>query len=122
MGNNNEKDRIGVKHILFLQFIVVIYTLSGVAGKLASGYEFLSTCFILFYGLEILILGIYALLWQQVIKRFDLSVAYANRSVALLWSVVWASLIFHETVTIKNLIGVAIVIAGTMIVNGEANE
>lgn len=122
MGNNIEKGRIGVKHILFLQFIVVIYTASGVAGKLASGYEFLSAGFILFYGLEILILGIYALLWQQVIKRFDLSVAYANRSVALLWSVVWASLIFHETVTIKNLIGVAIVIAGTMIVNGEANE
>ena len=82
----------------------------------------MSPGFILCYGIEILILGVYAILWQQIIKRFDLSVAYANRSIALLWSMIWAVLLFHETVTVKNLIGVVIVIAGTMIVNGEANE
>ena len=112
----------GLRDILLLQLIVVIYTLSGVAGKFASGYAYLSPGFILWYGLEIVILGVYAILWQQIIKRFDLSVAYANRSIALFWSMLWAVLLFHETVTVKNMIGVAIVIAGTMIVNGEVNE
>lgn len=111
-----------LKDLLILQIIVVIYTLSGVASKFAAGYTFLSLGFVLCYGLEILILGVYAILWQQIIKRFDLSIAYANRSVALLWSMIWAVMLFHETITVKNMIGVAIVITGTILVNGEAND
>ena len=110
------------KNLLLLQGIVIIYTLSGVAGKYASGYPAFSLGFIVCYGVEILILGVYAVLWQQIIKKFDLSVAYANRSIALLWSMLWATILFRERVSIQNLIGVAIVIAGTMIVNGEDHE
>lgn len=114
--------KAGIVNLILLQAIIVIYTLSGVVGKFASEYVFLSLKFILFYGLEILILGIYAILWQQIIKRFDLSIAYANRAIALLWSMVWAILFFGETITLKNMIGVIIVIAGTIIVNSEIYE
>lgn len=86
---------------------------------MASKGTFLSLQFFVFFGLEVFILGIYAILWQQVIKRFDLSVVYANRSVSLVWSLMWAVLIFHEVVTIQNIIGGAIIILGTMIVNKE---
>ena len=75
--------------------------------------------FILYYGLEMMILGIYAIVWQQLIKKFEISVAYANKAMGLLWSIVWAILIFKDAVTIKNVIGVVIVIIGTMIVNSE---
>ena len=61
----------------------------------------------------------YAVVWQQLIKKFDISVAYANKAMGLLWSIVWAILIFNETITIKNVIGVVIVIVGTIIVNSE---
>ena len=108
-----------IKSILLLQLVVMIYTLSTVAAKFASGFAFLSPGFIGCYGLEIVILGVYALLWQQIIKRFDLSVAYANRSIALLWSMLWAVVFFHETVTIQNVIGAAVVIAGTIVVNTD---
>lgn len=111
--------KISLKNIAILQAIIMIYTLSTVAAKFASGAEFLSLKFIICYGIEILILGIYAILWQQIIKRFDLSVAYANRAIGLLWSLVWATLFFNEVVTIKNVIGVIIVIIGTMIVNSD---
>ena len=114
-----EKKRISLKNILILQLVIVIYTLSGVAAKGAAGYETLSWQFILFYGMEIAILGVYAILWQQIIKRFDLSVAYANRSMAILWSLVWAVIFFHERVTINNVLGVLIVLAGTILVNTE---
>ena len=66
-----------------------------------------------------MILGVYAIVWQQLIKKFEISVAYANKAMGLLWSIVWAILIFKDTVTIKNVIGVVIVIIGTMIVNSE---
>ena len=65
------------------------------------------------------ILGVYAILWQQMIKRFDLSVAYANRSMAILWSLVWAVVFFHERITINNVLGVLIVLAGTVLVNTD---
>lgn len=119
---NNGKKIITFKNIICLQLIVMIYTMSGVASKFAAGYNFLSIKFILFYGLEILILGIYAILWQQIIKKFDLSIAYANRSIALAWSMIWAVIFFGEHITKKNIIGVLIVIVGTIIVNSDVNE
>ena len=111
--------KISWKSIAVLQFAVMIYTLSGVAAKNAALYEPLSWQFIAFYGLEIAILGIYAIVWQQLIKKFDLSIAYANRSMAILWSMVWAVLFFGEKITVKNIIGVFIVLAGTMIINSD---
>ncbi len=114
-----EKKKISLKQILVLQLVVVIYTLSSVAAKGAAGYELLSWQFIFFYGLQFGILGVYAILWQQMIKRFDLSIAYANRAMAILWSLVWAVVFFHEEITINNIIGVVIVLAGTMLVNSD---
>lgn len=113
--------RIRLKEIAALQFAVMIYTLSGVAAKNAALYEPLSWGFIICYGIEIAILGVYAILWQQMIKKFDLSVAYANRSMAILWSMIWAVLFFGEVITVKNILGVIIVLAGTMIINSDEN-
>lgn len=106
-----------IKNILMLQAVVVIYTLSSVVAKLATGKELFSFSFFLFYGLEIAILGVYAILWQQMIKRFDLSIAYANRAMALLWSALWAVLLFREGLGPKQVAGIVLVILGTVIVN-----
>lgn len=119
---NTEKKKITVRLILIIQLSVMVYTLSGVVGKFAAGYSFLSLPFVALYGLEILILGGYAIVWQQIIKRVDLSVAYANRSLALLWSMLWSALIFQESISAQNLIGVAVVIAGVMLVNSNGKE
>ena len=53
-----------------------IYTTSGVFSKLASQREFLSPGYIAFLGCTVGVLGIYAVLWQQIIKRMDVSLAY----------------------------------------------
>ena len=125
MSNKTEKKLLDtnkkniIRNILILQAIIAVYTLSTVAAKFASGKEFLSIEFILLYGVEILILGIYAILWQQIIKKFQISIAYANRAMSLLWAILWAIVFFHEEVTIKNVIGVIIVIIGTIIVNKD---
>lgn len=109
-----------VKNILVLQAVVVIYTLSSVVAKFATGKELFSFSFFLFYGLEIGILGVYAILWQQMIKRFDLSVAYANRAMALLWSALWSVLLFEEGLGPKQVAGIVLVILGTVIVNADS--
>ena len=116
------KKKTTIKDILVLQIVIAIYTLSTVMAKQASGQPLFSVGFFGFYGAELLILGIYALLWQQMIKKFELSVAYTNRAMALLWSLIWAVVIFKDNITVKNVIGVALVIAGTIIVNGGRTE
>ncbi len=111
--------KIRFRQILVLQLVVMIYTFSSIIAKMASGTEPFSLQFILFYGADVAVLGIYALLWQQMIKRFPLSVAYANRSMALCWSLLWSILIFGNEVTPQNLAGILLVIAGTWIVNSD---
>ncbi len=78
--------------------------------------------FIVFYGLEIVVLGIYAILWQQAIKKIDLSIAYANKAMGVLWSMIWAVIIFHNQITLQNVIGVLLVIAGTIVLNSSESE
>ena len=117
--DNEKKKKTKLKDICILQIVIAIYTLSTVCAKFASGQEFMSFQFILYYGIEMMILGVYAIIWQQLLKKFDVSIAYANKAMGLLWSIVWAILIFNDTITIKNVIGVVIVIIGTIIVNNE---
>ena len=105
--------------IIKLQAVVVIYTFASIFSKLASGEAFLSGKFILFLGLELFMLFLYALLWQQVIKKTELSVAYANREMYLLWSLLWAVVFFRNDVTPANVIGCLLVIAGTLVITGE---
>lgn len=59
--------------------------------------------------------GIYAIAWQKVIKKFSLSTAYANRSVYLIWSQIWAVIISMKSDG-KNIIGLLIVLVGVMVV------
>lgn len=107
-----------VKNIVLLQEVIIIYTISSVMSKEASagGRENLLR-FLFFFGMEFVMLGVYAILWQQMIKRFELSVAYANRSMAVVWSMVWAVIFFHDTITPQNIAGVVLVVAGTLIIN-----
>ena len=106
-----------IVNIILLQSIVIIYTINSIIAKFAAGVQLFSLKFFLFYGAEVCVLGIYAVCWQQMIRRFDLSVAYANRSMAILWTALWSVLIFRESLTVKQMIGIALVLAGTIIVN-----
>lgn len=104
--------------ILVLQFAVMIYSINTVVAKFVSEEEFLSFRFLVLYFLEFCVLGVYAIFWQQLIKRFELSIAYANKAMTLLWSLLWSVVIFHESVTVAKVIGVVLVIIGTIVING----
>ncbi len=103
--------------ILLLQSAVVIYSLSTVAANFASKYDFLSPKYILFLGLDFLFLAAYAVLWQQLIKKFQLSIAYANKAMTLMWSMLWNWIIFSRGITAGRVIGVVLVTAGVIVMN-----
>lgn len=111
--------KISIKQIALIQAAVIIYTFGSISLKLASNHDFMTLPFLFFLFLSVFFLGVYAIFWQQIIKRFDLSLAYANRAFAIFWSMLWAAVIFGERVTIKNIIGVVIIFAGIMVVNSD---
>ena len=112
-------NKLSLKSMILIQLAVIVYTFSGVMGKLAAGHEFLSWPFIFFIGFELFILACYAVIWQQIIKRYPLSIAYVNRAMAIFWSTLWAAIIFGERITLNNIIGVIVIFVGIMVVNSD---
>lgn len=104
-----------LKIYFVLHALMALFSLSPVCSKLAGRQDFLSVPFLVFYGLVIVILGVYALAWQQVIKRMPLTTAYANKAVTVVWGMVWGVLLFHETITPQKIIGAVIIVAGIVL-------
>lgn len=101
--------------LLVLHILLAVYSTSGIFSKLAAGEPFLSTRFCLYYGAIIVLLGIYAIGWQQIIKRIPLTAAFANKAVTVIWGLIWSALIFHESVTLGKLVGVILVVSGVVL-------
>ena len=111
--------QFNVKLLLLLQGAVVIYSFADICAKLASRHAFLTPGYILWLGAEVLVLGVYALCWQQILKRVEMSVAYSNRAAAVVWTPLWGVLLFGEQLTLKNLLGIGILFAGIWMVSRD---
>lgn len=98
--------------LIALHVLLLFYSLSGIFSKNAAYQPFLSVPFILLYGGMLAVLFIYAIGWQQIIKRLPLTVAFANKAITVVWGMVWGVLFFGEQINIQMIIGAALVIAG----------
>ena len=98
-----------------MEFSFFVYSFCGVFSKTASSYPTFSFKFILFYGGMIFILGVYALLWQQVIKRLPVTFAYVNKAITVIWGLVLGRIFFGESISARQGIACLIIIAGTVL-------
>ena len=115
-----------IKDYILLHLNIMLFSFTSVFSKLAS-VQFnkkgiWSIWLYVFLFLMLLNCFVYALAWQKVIRRFELNVAYANRTVYLIWRQVWAVMIFHENLTARNILGLLIVFVGVMIVSTQGSE
>lgn len=117
------KSKIGIKMILLIQSMVFLYSLVSMLSKYASSflqkYGLFSVQFILLFGIMVGCLGIYAILWQKVLKKVDLITAYVHKSTTLIWSLLWAVTLFGESLAWNNIVGVLIVVVGVMLVTQD---
>jgi multidrug transporter EmrE-like cation transporter len=79
---------------------------------MASRQDFLSWAYIGWFVGAVGIIGVYALLWQQVLKRIELSTAYMFKGTTLIFTMLIAALLFGEAITIPNIIGSIIIVTG----------
>lgn len=112
--------KISLLMLIVIQMGVILYTTSGICSKMTSNYQAFSFMWLVWIGLEVAALGMYAVFWQQIIKRVDLSVAYANRAFAIFWSTLWAVILFKEKITPANAIGIVVIFLGIQLVNKDA--
>ena len=104
----------GVKTLLLLHLMLMVYSMSGICSKMAAKSDFLSVQFCFFYGMIIVLLGFYAVAWQQIIKRMPLTTAFANKAVTVVWGLVWGMVFFGEKITAGKLMGALLVIIGVV--------
>lgn len=99
-----------------LHISLLFSSLSGVASKMAANQKFLSLEFCGYYGLVLLIMFVYAFIWQQILKRIPLTVAFANKPVTLIWGMIFGKIIFGEVITWNMLLGAGIIFFGIYLV------
>lgn len=111
------------KRLLILHINILLFSFTGIFSKLCANSigenGIFSVYTVIFAGLILLNCGIYALFWQQNLKHFDVNVAYAHRSVYNIWSLLWSVLIFSEKITIGNIFGTVLIIAGIWVMRSE---
>lgn len=112
-----------IKQYIGLHMAIIMFSFTSVFTKMASN-AFIeeglwSSKLFLFLILMFGNCFIYAIVWQKVIKNFELSIAYANKSVYLIWSQIWAVTLFHESLSIQNIVGLIMVFIGVLVVQDD---
>jgi len=93
----------------------LIYACTSIFTKMASRQEMLSLPCLLWIVGAVGVMGVYAVLWQQIITRIQLSTAYMFKGVSLVFVLLISALLFGEAITKTNVIGSLIIIVGIVL-------
>lgn len=104
-----------VKWYVVLHIIFLIYAFSALLGKQAGTYSVGNMGFLLLYGGSLACMGIYALVWQQVIKHLPLISAYASKAVTVLWGLAFGALVYGERISARQMLAVCLIAAGIIL-------
>jgi len=99
-------------HYIVLILAAGIYSVVGVLTRFAAGYSFLSWHYIFFIAASLSVLAVYAVMWQQILKCIALSTAYMFKGISLIFTMIFANLLFCEQITANNVIGASVIIIG----------
>ena len=101
---------------LLAAFAVFMESLTSPCLKIGSQrYDTFSAGYFFWFGLAVVILGIYAVCWQLILERIPLTTAYLRRGFSYILLFVWSMLIFHETITWKQILGIIVITIGMVI-------
>ena len=104
-----------MKRYLSLVGVNLIYACTSICTKMASRQEMLSWPYLFWIAGAIGVMGVYALLWQQILARMPISTAYMFKGTSLIFVLLFSVLLFGEAVTLNNVIGAVIIIIGIIL-------
>ena len=107
--------KLNSKLLIFLIGVNLIYACTSIFTKMASRQEPKSLPYLLWIAGAVGVMGVYAMLWQQVIARMPLSTAYMFKGTSLIFVLLFSAFLFGETITFNNIIGAVIIIVGIIL-------
>lgn len=104
--------KASAKIVIGLLLVHLVFSTVSIAVKYTSMQEMLSLRYFIGLGIVILILGTYAIVWQQVLKRVDITLAYMFKATGVIFVLLYSVFLFGEPITTWNIIGAAIIVTG----------
>ena len=104
-------------NFIFIIFAIIFQTLAAISIKYATVYHSqINSDIILFtnpyYVISLFFLFLQALVWQQALIRYPLSLAYPFMSIVNFLILFASALLFNEGITIANIIGLTLISIG----------
>jgi hypothetical protein len=83
-----------IEVVALIAFSLVAQSLASVFVKLTGRETFLSLKFCLYFGGAILLLGLFAIMWQLLLERIPLSLAYMRKGIVYILILIWSVIFF----------------------------
>ncbi len=99
-------------YYIILILAIGIYSSVGMFTRFAAEYAFFSWQYILWVLCAMIVLGVYAVIWQQILCKMNVGVAYVFRGLAILFSLLISHFVFAESITVNNMIGAVFIMSG----------
>jgi multidrug transporter EmrE-like cation transporter len=110
----------------YIILAVVFQSLSGIFGKYAalslSSFSPIGILTNSFYLLSLVCLFLQAVVWQQALRHFPLSFAYAFMGLVNFVVLFFSAILFQEGVTPANIIGLVLISAGIAVLSHEMDD
>ena len=107
--------KLTILSIVSLVAINLLYACVSIFTKYASQQEFMSWNYTVGLIGAIGMMGLYAVLWQQILKRIELSLAYMFKGTSIVFVMLLAYILFGEQITWNNIVGAIIIICGIVL-------
>lgn len=89
-----------------------VYACVSIAIKAASVQEPLTTPYFICLVCAFCVMAVYALLWQQVLRRVPVGDAYMFKGTSLIFVLLFSTFLFDEGISTMNILGACIIIGG----------
>jgi multidrug transporter EmrE-like cation transporter len=104
-------------HLHFLILSILIQAFGAICTKYAAETTSTDTLFgipmyMVIYGIILGGMGFQVLVWQYALKFYPLSFAYPFRSLVSFVVLIAAVILFHESISVMNIVGLAVITAG----------
>lgn len=110
------------RYFILLHLLFAFYSMLSIVSKIASGKPLFSVDFCALYGVVLLGMFVYAILWQQILKKLPIVTAYSNKAVTVAWGIVWGYIFFDEPITIRKVFGAMVIIVGVYLIVSSEKE
>ena len=117
---------INKRYLSFIILSILLQSLNAIFKKYAATslheVTLLAIMTNLFYLLALICLFLQALVWQQALNHYPLSFAYPFMSLVSCVVLLASAVLFHEGITVANIIGLGFISVGITVLSRQADE